>query len=95
MAAAGAPAQAKEALPVKPGPGVNCRLKAAVSPPFTVTDVEPGAAGEIVKAALTEELMAIVCGELGASSATVMNAARVPIVLGENETAMVQVAPTG
>ena len=80
MAAAGAPAQAKEALPAKPGPGVNCRLKAAVCPALTVTEVEPGAAGEIAKAALTLALMATDCGELVASPVIVMDALRAPVV---------------
>ena len=94
MAAAGAPAQAKEALPANPGPGVNNNLNMAVCPAETVTEVEPGAAGEIVRAAVTVALMPIVCGELGASSVMVMNALRAPIVIGENDTPMVQVAPT-
>jgi hypothetical protein len=94
VAAAGAPEQPKEALPAKPGPGVNCRLKAAVCPAFTVTEVEPGAAGEIARAALTVALMAIDCGELVASSVIVTDALRAPVAAGENDTPMLQVAPT-
>ena len=60
MAAAGLPAHAKEALPAKPGPGVNSRLKDAVCPAVTVTEVEPGAAGEITSAAVTVALRPIV-----------------------------------
>jgi hypothetical protein len=51
-------------------------LKAAVCPAVTVTEFEPGAAGEIAKAGLTVTLRAIVCGEPGASSVMVINAAR-------------------
>lgn len=93
MAAAGAPAQANDALPVKPALGVSCRLKAAVCPAVTVTDVEPGAAGEIVKAALTVALSAMFWGELDASSAMVMEAARAPIATRENDTEIVQLVP--
>ena len=49
-----------EALPAKPGPDVNSRLKVAVCPAMTVTEVEPGAAGEIVRAAVTVALRVIV-----------------------------------
>jgi hypothetical protein len=59
-----------------------------------VTEVEPAVAGEIAKAGLTVALRAIVCGELGASSAIVINAARAPIATGEIDTPIVQVAPT-
>src|ERR1700730_9695431 len=92
--AAGTPAQAKEALPAKPVPGVSCMLKAAVCPAVTVTEFEPGAAGEIARAALIVALMPIACGELGASSVIVMNADRVPVTRGESDTPMVQLAPT-
>jgi hypothetical protein len=78
---------------MKPAPGVNCRLKAAVWPAVTVTDVEPRAAGEIAKAALTVALSGMLCGELGASSVMIMEAARAPIARGERDTLMVQVVP--
>jgi hypothetical protein len=94
VAATGTPSQAKEAPPVKPGPGVNCRLKTAVWPAFTVTEVDPGAAGEIARAAFTVVLIAIACGELGASSVIVMNAERAPVATGESNMPMVQLAPT-
>src|SRR5260370_34505543 len=60
-----------------------------------VAELEPGAAGEIVRATLTFALRAITCGELGASSAIVMNASRGPTAIGENDTQMVHVALTG
>lgn len=94
VAADGTPVQVKEALPAKPEPGVSWRVKVAVCPAVMVAELEPGAAGEIVKATLTVALRAITCGELGASSAIVMNAARAPITMGENDTPIVHVAPT-
>jgi len=83
-----------EALPANPAPGVKSKLKAAVCPAVTVTEVEPGAAGEIANAALTVASSAIVCGEPGASSVIVISAAREPIATGEMDTPIVHVAPT-
>jgi hypothetical protein len=94
MAAVGAPAQAKEALPAKPLPGINRRVKVAVWPAVTVAAFEPGAAGEIVSAGAIEALRPIVCGEFGASSVIAMNAAREPVVRDERDTPIVQFAPT-
>lgn len=94
VAAAGAPAQAKDALPEKPGPGVNRRLKVAVCPALTVTEVEPGAAGAIERAGLTVAVSPTVCGELGASSAMAINADRAPVMSGAIEAPTVHVAPT-
>ena len=94
MAAAGAPAHVNDALPVKPAPGVSCKLKAAVWPAVTVTDVEPAAAGEMEKAVLTVALSAMICGELGASSTMAMDAMRAPSTTGENDTRKVQVLPS-
>jgi len=91
---AGAPAHANEALPANPAPGVSSKLKAAVCPAVTVTEVEPGAAGEIAKAGLTVAFSAIVCGEPGASSVIVISAARGPIATGEMDTPIVHVTPT-
>src|ERR1700676_592026 len=93
VAAAGAPAHANDALPVKPAPGVNCRLKSAVCPAVTVTEVDPGAPGEIAKAGLTVALSATLWGELEPSSAIVTDAVRAPIATGEMETPIVQVVP--
>jgi hypothetical protein len=59
-----------------------------------VTEFEPGLLGEIAKAGLTLALRAIVCGELGASSVIMTNAALRPITTGENDTPTVHVAPT-
>src|SRR5438309_8645077 len=90
VAAVGAPVHVKEALPAKPVPGVNCRVKVAVCPAVTVAALEPGEAGEIVNAARIDALRLIVWGELGASSVTAMNAARVPVVTDDSPTAIVQ-----
>jgi len=95
VAAAGAPPHAKDALPAKPVPGVNCRVKTAVCPAVTVTEFEPGAAGEIVSAAMTEALRLMVCGELGASSVIAMIALRAPVANGASDTPIVHVVPTG
>src|SRR5438270_13878403 len=94
VAAFGAPAHANAAMPAKPAPGTNCRVNVAVCPDVMVAELEPGPAGEIVKAGLIEALRLIICGELGASSVMVITAAAVPVVPGETDTAMVQVAPT-
>jgi len=94
VAAFGAPAHPKAALPVKPVPGTSCRLNVAVCPADTVAEFEPGAAGDTVNAALTEALRLIVCGEFGASSVIAMIAARVPVARGESDTPIVHVAPT-
>jgi hypothetical protein len=94
VAAFGAPAHPKVALPAKPGPGINCSVKVAVCPAITVAAFEPGAAGETVNAALTEALKLIVCGEFGASSVITTNAEREPVDRGESDTAMVHAAPT-
>src|SRR6202790_599270 len=93
VAAAGAPAHANDALPAKPGPGVNCRLKSAVCPAVTVTEVEPAAAGEITKAGLTVAPSAMLWGELEASSAMVMDATRAPIATREMETPRAPLVP--
>ena len=81
-------------MPAKPGPGVSCKLKAAVCPAVTVIEVAPGDAGEAAKAALTVALKAIVCGEVGASSLMVTTALRKPMASGETDTPTVHVAPT-
>lgn len=94
LAAAGAPAQAKEALPLKPGPGVSCKAKVAVCPGVTVIEVEPLPAGEIEKAAFTVALTLITCGEFGASSVMLIKAERRPVTNGESEALIVQLAPT-
>jgi hypothetical protein len=93
VAAAGAPAHANEALPVKPAPGVNCRLKAAVWPAVTVKEVDPGPAGEIAKAALTVAPRAMIWGELGASSTMAIDAVRAPTATGEIDMCNVHVLP--
>jgi hypothetical protein len=95
IAAVGVPAHTNDALPAKPGPGVNCRLKSAVCPAVTVTEVEPAAAGEITKAGLTVALSAMLCGELELSSAMVTDAVRAPVATGEMETPRVQLVPAG
>src|SRR5713226_6520975 len=84
VAAFGAPAHPKAALPAKPIPGTSCSVKVAVCPAVTVAAFEPGAAGETVNAALIEAPRLIVCGEFGASSLIAINAARVPIASGES-----------
>ena len=94
MAAVGAPAHAKEALPEKPAPGVSSRRKSAVCPATSVMAFEPGAAGEIAIAGFTVALRPITCGELGASSLIVINAERTPIASGKSDALMEQVAPT-
>ena len=94
VAAAGAPVQANDALPLKPGPGVSCKVKMAVCPGVTVIEVEPLAAGEIEKAAFTVAVRPITCGELGASSLILIKAERRPVTNGERETLIVQFAPT-
>src|ERR1700730_6271141 len=93
VAAGGVPAHANDAPPVKSAPGVNCKLKSAVCPAVTVTEVEPGAAGEIAKATLTMALRATLWGELELSSVMVTDAARAPVATGDMETPMVQVVP--
>jgi hypothetical protein len=80
-------------LPANPGPGVNSKLKAAVCPAVTVTEVEPGAAGEIAKAGVTLTFSAMVCGEPGASSVIVISAARGPVATGNMDAPIVHVAP--
>jgi hypothetical protein len=60
VACAGAPEQVKEALPANPDPGVSCKVKLAVCPAVTVTEVEPAAAGEIAKAGLTVALTVMI-----------------------------------
>jgi hypothetical protein len=80
-------------LPANPGPGVNSKLKAAVCPAVTVTEVEPGAAGEIAKAGVTLAFSAMVCGEPGASSVIVISAARGPVATGNMDAPIVHVAP--
>src|ERR1700741_2185321 len=93
VAAVGAPAHANGEAPLKPGPGINFRLKEAVCPAVTVTEVEPAAAGEIAKAGLTLALSAMVWGELGASWAMVINAVRVPVAIEESDIPMLQEVP--
>jgi hypothetical protein len=92
VAAVGAPVQVKEAVPAKPGPGVNCRVKDAVCPAVTVTEVPPATAGAMVKAGLTLALMAIVCGESAASSTIVIVADWRPAATGAMLTLIAQVA---
>jgi len=94
VAAAGAPVQANDALPLKPGPGVSCKVKVAVCPAVTVIEVEPLGAGEMARAAPTVALTSITCGELGASSVMLIKAERRPVTNGERETLIVQFAPT-
>ena len=94
VAVAGTPEQLNEALPLKPVPGTNCKLKTAVCPAVTVTEFAPGAAGEIVSAEVMDEVRPSVCGELGASSVIAIKAARAPVVRVESDTPMVHVAPT-
>jgi len=93
VAAVGTPVHVKEAVPAKPAPGVNCKVKDAVCPAVTVTDVPPAAAGAMVNAGLTFALMAIVCGESAASSTIVIVATCGPVATGVMLTLIAQVAP--
>src|SRR2546430_318018 len=69
-AASGAPAQAKEIVPVKPGLGVSWSEYVAVCPAEMVTEVPFGADGAIKKAGFAVPPKVIVWGEPGASSET-------------------------
>ena len=94
VALAGTPEQVHVALPAKPAPGLTCREKVAVCPAEIVAELPPAELGATVKAGLTLAEMAIVCGELGASSAIVTVAVRRPKEMGATLMPMVQVAFT-
>lgn len=94
VAPKGAPVHEKETLPLNPGPGVSCRLKFAVCPGATDTEVPPGVAGVMVSAGLTLAPMVMTCGEFAASSVTVIVANRVPSANGAKATAIEQAAFT-
>jgi hypothetical protein len=91
----GAPLQAREILPVKPGPGINCNWYFAVCPAETEAVDDPPGAGPAVTAGLALPPTLMTCGELGASSEKVIVATRGPVVNGANITFMVQVAFVG
>ena len=87
----GAPLYASEIVPLKPGPGVICRLNCAVWPAEIVAVVDPDGAAPKVNAGLAKPPRLITWGEFAASSVRVTVAERGPEASGAKETPNVQV----
>jgi hypothetical protein len=89
----GMPEQTNAREPLKPAPGVACRLKLAVWPGVTeAVNVVPAAA-TIVAAGAAVAFSVTICGEFPASSVMVKVVVRIPEASGANVTGMVQLAP--
>lgn len=89
----GIPEHANESVPVKPAPGVACRLNWAVWPALTEAFKVAPAVGTIVAAGVAVAFRVTICGEFAASSVMVSVVVRIPEASGANVTGMVQLEP--
>ena len=94
VAAVGAPVQEIATLPLKPVPGVSCKLNCAVWPATTTALNEDCGEEFSWNAVAPVPCTATVCGEVGASSVRVMDAERAPVACGVKVTVMEQLALT-
>ena len=89
----GIPEHANVRVPLKPAPGVACRLNIAVCPAVTEAFKVAPAAATIVAAGAAVAFNVTICGEFAASSVMDRVVVRIPDANGAKVTGMAQLAP--
>lgn len=89
----GIPEHPNDSVPLKPGPGVACRLNWAAWPALTEAVKVAPAVATIVAAGVAVAFRVTIWGEFAASSLIVSVVVRIPEASGANVTGMVQLEP--